>query len=123
VHAGFVDRADTPLPSPGLKSPIAAADNPDVEIPGPERPRNARPTVGLDSPCRQCGQPIYYNYKGPIEGVCGKCTDRMRHSARSRHRIRGFASGRGARRRRIGIGLVLAVAAVAAAGYLLLALV
>ena len=33
-------------------------------------------TVGLDKPCRDCGQTIYYGYKGPIEGLCGRCADK-----------------------------------------------
>ncbi|MHC4549687.1 MAG: hypothetical protein ACYTEZ_13020 [Planctomycetota bacterium] len=37
--------------------------------------RSLRPTVGLDEPCRECGEPIYYNYQGPVAGLCGKCTD------------------------------------------------
>ena len=44
-----------------------------------------RQTVGLDEPCRQCGDPIYYNYEGPIAGWCGKCTDRARHEQKARH--------------------------------------
>jgi hypothetical protein len=41
----------------------------------PTERKTLRPTVGLDEPCRQCGDPIYYNYRGPVEGLCGKCTD------------------------------------------------
>jgi len=36
----------------------------------------AKPKVGLDKPCAQCGQPIYFNYRGPIDGICGRCADR-----------------------------------------------
>ena len=43
--------------------------------PAPKIPK-AKPKVGLDKPCSQCGQPIYFNYRGPIEGICGRCTDR-----------------------------------------------
>ena len=39
---------------------------------GPRRP------IAVDRPCRACGEPIYFNYKGPIEGLCGRCTDRER---------------------------------------------
>jgi hypothetical protein len=48
-----------------------------------------RTTVGLDEPCRQCGEPIYYNYEGPIAGWCGKCTDRARQEQKARHARRG----------------------------------
>jgi len=43
---------------------------------GPRRP------VGVDRPCRACGRPIYFNYKGPIDGLCGRCTDRAMSRAR-----------------------------------------
>ena len=36
-----------------------------------------RREVGLDKPCSMCGDAIYYNYSGPFEGVCGRCTDRI----------------------------------------------
>jgi hypothetical protein len=39
----------------------------------PARP--LRPKVGLDKPCAKCGRPIYFNYKGPVEGLCGRCAD------------------------------------------------
>ena len=44
--------------------------------------------MGLDQPCGSCGQPIYFNYEGPFEGVCGRCTDRMvaKHSGRGKRR-------------------------------------
>ena len=31
--------------------------------------------MGLDKPCQKCGKPIYFNYKGPVEGLCGRCSD------------------------------------------------
>jgi hypothetical protein len=84
----------------------------------PLPPKTRRPTVGLDAPCQKCGRPIYYNYKGPVEGLCGRCTDGSRDKpprfARSR-RI-GFFQGRG-RRRRIAGTAVVAVAAFAALAY------
>lgn len=43
-------------------------------------------TVGLDKPCQMCGRPIYYAYQGPYEGVCGRCTDRMKRKSRRRRR-------------------------------------
>ena len=39
-------------------------------------PNQAQRTVGLDKACRVCGQTIYYNYQGPIDGLCGRCADR-----------------------------------------------
>lgn len=57
---------------------------------GPRRP------VGVDRPCRACGRPIYFNYKGPIEGLCGRCTDRELARARpvSVRRRRSILPGR-----------------------------
>jgi hypothetical protein len=43
-------------------------------------------TVGLDKPCKVCGRPVYFNYKGPVEGVCGRCSDRKRRPSRRRRR-------------------------------------
>ena len=37
--------------------------------------RGVRPTLGLDEPCGKCGQPIYFNYQGPVKGLCGRCAD------------------------------------------------
>ena len=34
--------------------------------------------VALDEPCRLCGQEIYFGYRGPVPGVCGRCVDRIR---------------------------------------------
>lgn len=69
------------------------------------KPRGLRQTVGLDEPCRQCGEPIYFNYEGPIAGWCGKCTDRARRERKARQGRRGRrvaepagARARGARR-------------------------
>jgi len=42
----------------------------------PTHPHQRR-GLGLDTPCSMCGEEIYYNYKGPFEGVCGRCTDRV----------------------------------------------
>ena len=41
-----------------------------------------RPTVGLDKPCRKCGKPIYFRYKGPVEGLCGRCSDTGKRATR-----------------------------------------
>ena len=35
-------------------------------------------TVGLDKPCSKCGAPIHNTYVGPVEGVCGRCSDKRR---------------------------------------------
>jgi len=85
-----------------LKSPPARTENRGVDTSPPRPAKPLRPTVGLDKPCRKCGRPIYYNYKGPVEGLCGRCSDTTRRApltfARSRrigffHRKgRGFAS-------------------------------
>jgi len=58
--------------------------------------------LGLDKPCSMCGSAIYYNYKGPIEGICGKCTDQMRR--RLSPRSGSPAGGRASRRGRGGFG-------------------
>lgn len=46
--------------------------------------------VGLDKPCTLCGQPIHHSYRGPVEGVCGRCTDRIAR----KHRGARPATGR-----------------------------
>ena len=52
-------------------------------------PNQAQRTVGLDKPCTQCGRPIYYNYQGPVEGLCGRCADhRQKASSRRSGRTR-----------------------------------
>ena len=53
-----------------------------------------KPKVGLDKPCSQCGQPIYFNYRGPIEGICGRCADRALASRKRRIRTETRAVGR-----------------------------
>jgi hypothetical protein len=72
-------------------------------------------TVGLDKPCAGCGKPVYYNYKSPVEGLCGRCADKSRRKKRPSsgrpYRPRGTAS----RGRRVWI----AVAVTAAVGALL----
>jgi hypothetical protein len=87
-------------------------------VPTPPRPK--RPTVGLDVPCRKCGRPIYYNYKGPVEGLCGRCTDTshkaVRLGGRNSRRI-GFFEGKRSRGW-ITIVVVLSLACLAVGGYL-----
>ena len=53
-------------------------------------PPQARQTLALDRPCTVCGDPIYHNYQGPVEGVCGKCADQ---TTRGRRRRRHQPSG------------------------------
>ncbi|MHC4940680.1 MAG: hypothetical protein ACYTHK_17200 [Planctomycetota bacterium] len=48
--------------------------------------RRTRP-LQADKPCRECGQPIHYTYSGPIQGVCGRCTDKRN---RRRRRVRPY---------------------------------
>jgi hypothetical protein len=67
-----------------------------VEPPLAQPGKPPRPVVGLDKPCRKCGQPIYFRYKGPIEGLCGRCTDAHRRAkplARNSRRIGFFRRG------------------------------
>ena len=47
-------------------------------------------TLKADKPCRECGKPIHYTYSGPIEGVCGRCTDNRK---RRRRPVRPFHHG------------------------------
>ena len=76
--------------------------------------------MGLDKPCRQCGRPIYFHYRGPIEGVCGKCTDRALRGARRRPRSRMVNLDGASPRKGLWIFVVLAVVAAAALTLLLL---
>jgi len=45
--------------------------------------------VGLDKPCTMCGSAIYFNYEGPLEGICGNCTDKLRRQLGPRGRSGG----------------------------------
>jgi hypothetical protein len=81
--------------------------------------RKGQRSVGLDKPCRQCGQPIYYNYQGPVDGICGRCTDRAlkkRRTERTKTVVRDRQVGRGA----LLLAVVIAFLAGAAAMYLAL---
>ncbi len=40
--------------------------------------------VALDEPCRLCDQEIYFGYRGPVQGVCGKCVDLIRGKTNGR---------------------------------------
>ena len=62
--------------------------------------------VGLDKPCGMCSGTIYFSYCGPIEGICGKCTDDLR----SRLGTSGAGNGPTIRRTRVsgyGLGTVI----------------
>jgi len=76
--------------------------------------------VGLDKPCTMCGTTIYFNYQGPLEGVCGNCTDDLRR----RLNPRGRSAGAVVQRTRIqGLGwgsVLLAFVAGAAAAVIVL---
>ncbi len=83
-------------------------------------PKNKRPTVGLDAPCQKCGRPIYYNYKGPVEGLCGRCADGSRQPARFHRNSRRIGFFEGERRPvRIAAVVVLAVAVAAVTAFLI----
>lgn len=89
----------------------------DTSTPHPKKP--LRPALGLDVPCSQCGRPIYYNYKGPVAGLCGRCSDGSRKPVArfTRSRRIGFFAGR-QRRRRIAATVLAIVAAGVAAFFL-----
>jgi len=53
-----------------------------------ENPVSSR-KVGLDKPCGLCGTAIYFNYQGPLDGVCGNCTDDLRRRLNPRGRSAG----------------------------------
>jgi len=74
--------------------------------------------VGLDKPCRLCGQPIYFGYQGPIEGICGRCADRKLRAHRGKGATRTLVVRRDRRRRGLLAALLLAFLAGAAAMYL-----
>ncbi len=77
------------------------------------RPR----TVGLDKPCRVCGKPIHYTYSGPVEGVCGRCTDkRGRRGGSVRAYHRGMVFDRAPKRRsKAAIAVLLTIVIVGGA--------
>ncbi len=75
-----------------------------------------KPKVGLDKPCSQCGQPIYFNYRGPIEGICGKCTDRAlasrKRTVRTQSRVVEKRSVKGPVIATLILGILLGAAAL-----------
>jgi len=52
-------------------------------------PAAAHLKVGLDTPCNMCGKAIYFNYQGPLDGICGNCTDHLRRKLAPRGRSGG----------------------------------
>lgn len=78
--------------------------------------QGAARTVGLDKPCGMCGKPVYYNYKSPVEGLCGRCADRARRQRKPRVRKvrRPGGSRRGGARGWIAVAVTVAVGAVLA---------
>ncbi len=87
----------------------------------PARPtKPLRATVGLDKPCRKCGRPIYFNYKGPVDGLCGRCSDTGKRTpvpfARSRRISFFHRRGRGAASNTLFAVVLLAVVGIL--GYL-----
>lgn len=77
-------------------------------------------TVALDKPCRVCGKPIHYSYSGPIEGVCGRCTDAQKSKRRPPMRRRGYHRAmvvdRGAGKERSPASSVMLILTIVAVG-------
>ncbi|MGQ0614643.1 MAG: hypothetical protein ACT4PV_12985 [Planctomycetaceae bacterium] len=44
--------------------------------------------VAADKPCLRCGRPVHFSYKGPVEGLCGRCSDRGSRRERGRTRTK-----------------------------------
>ena len=72
--------------------------------------------MGLDKPCRVCGKPIHYTYAGPVEGVCGSCTDKRRSGGRVRPYHRGMVVGGRAPKRRSTASVVVLLSLVIVGG-------
>ena len=71
-----------------------------AEIPNMKGVSRRPRTVRADKPCSVCGKPIHYTYSGPVEGVCGRCTDKRRRGGGSvRPYHRGMVIGRAPKRR------------------------
>jgi len=76
--------------------------------------------VGLDKPCTVCGRTVYFNYKGPVDGVCGRCADRMKSAKRRRRRPARPGGPDDGRRSPLGLRLAVAFVALAAAAAIFL---
>jgi hypothetical protein len=55
-----------------------------------------------------CGRPIHHKYAGPVEGVCGRCTDK-RGGRRVRAYHRGMIVGGRSPKRRSTASIVLLI--------------
>jgi hypothetical protein len=83
-------------------------------------PRKAR-TLSLDKPCKVCGEPVHHTYSGPVEGVCGRCSDKKPRRKPMRAYHRGMTVDRSAPNRRstastvVLLCIVMVVGAVAVA--------
>ena len=80
------------------------------------RPR----TVGLDKLCSRCGAPIHHTYVGPVEGVCGRCTDKRRGRRVRTRRLDMNVNGHAPKRRSTAstvvlVSIVMVVGALAVA--------
>jgi len=79
--------------------------------------KTAHQKLGLDKPCLRCGQPIYYAYKGPVPGVCGRCVDRIKPKSRPYKSVRRGGEGTG-RGKTVLLWLLLALGSAAALYFL-----
>lgn len=89
------------LPDP-IKSAFDHAESPMMKQ-APRRPR----TVGLDKQCSRCGAPIHHTYVGPVEGVCGRCTDKRRGKRVRTRRVALHGNGPAPKRRSTASAVVL----------------
>ncbi|MDH3590438.1 MAG: hypothetical protein OER88_01070, partial [Planctomycetota bacterium] len=71
------------------------------------RPRAETRRLGLDKPCQDCGDTIYFGYKGPIDGICGKCADKRLRSRAARSKARTVVVHRNGRSRAAGWALIV----------------
>jgi len=103
---------------PGTVSPTPerikfAADH--AESPVMKQAQRRPRTVGLDKPCSKCGAPIHHTYAGPVEGVCGRCTDNRRRK-RVRTRRVALHGNRPAPKRRSTASAVVLISVVMVGG-------
>ena len=97
------------------KVPVRTTDR----TPKPAPPAANR-KLGLDTPCNVCGKAIYFNYQGPLDGICGNCTDHLRRKLAPRGRSGGPVIQK-TRTSGFGVGtVILAFVAGAAAAVIVL---
>ena len=94
----------------------------DAESPVMKQAQRRPRTVGLDKQCSMCGAPIHHTYAGPVEGVCGRCTDKRRRK-RVRTRRVALHGNRPAPKRRSTASTVVLVSVVMAGGAVAVVLV